>query len=190
MQLLGGGGWDFHAEFLDHVITGPGRAAASTETFGHTLRFNDGGDDEDTGDMALDDTPRIDIELGFAITGDADDLPSDQLPEEFRFAGAPHTFFLRDSSGQMNLQFTSFRQVVTRIKLIEHQPGTTRIVWCSLSGKHYAVEFSTDLDSWETIATNIEGSPKTSEFIDVDPERRVPRGFYRIREILREQEFL
>jgi len=181
------GAWGFRAEFLDHVIAGSARAEASTETFGFTLRFNDGGDKEGTGDMFFDGIPSNDIELGFSIVGDKEDLPSDKLPDVFRFKNAAHTFTIGDSSGRMLLQFRSFRQVETRIKEVELHEGQVRLVWCSLVGKRYTVEFSTDLRDWEVVVDSVTAAAAETEIVDDLTARLkvgVQRGFYRVRELM------
>lgn len=182
--------WGFRAEFLGHVVSGSNRATGSTETFGHTLRFNDGGDSSDTGDMSFDHVPTADLALGFAIVGGPDDLPTDQLPKVFRFDRSPHTFSLGDDLGRMLLQFRSFSQVVeTTIKSIDWSPTEVAITWCSVENGRYAVEFSTDLKDWLVIRPLVIGEISESSIIDDFSDRSGPdalqplRGFYRVREL-------
>lgn len=127
------GTWDFRAEFLDRVIMGSGTATSSTNLFGSpTLRFEDGLGNNRPELMTIDGSPDATIGLGFAISGQAKDLPTDQLPENFTFnpppGGAPHTFSLYSNSGTpattgtMLLQFRSFRQVEFNPEIEVQQP--------------------------------------------------------------------
>lgn len=183
------GGWDFRAEFIDKVITDSGMATATTNLFGHTLAFNDGGNKSGRGIMRINDTPDASVEFGLAITGAAKDLPTDQLPANFTFnpppSGAPHTFVLKDQFGTMLLGFLSFRQVKPEIVLsIQRSGDEVEIVWSSISGKPYALEFSTDLANWSVIRNDLVGLPVTTSVVD-DLAVRFPatipnEGFYRI----------
>ncbi len=178
--------WKFHAEFLDHVVTGSTQAKATTETFGYTLAIGDGGNQDETNDMTFDGTSAEDIELVLRIVGDEGDLPTDQLPETFGFVGAPHTFTLGDESGTILLQFLSYRQVFPVIKSINWQNNQVRLVWDSILDRVYRVEFSSDLKNWQTIRAAVTGELGTTGIIDDifgRQEPPVPHGFYRIREI-------
>lgn len=183
------GTWDFRAEFLDRVVRGSGTATSSTNLFGApTLRFNDGAADNDAGLMSLDGVPEESIRLGFSISGQAKDLPTDRLPEKFTFnpppGGASHTFVIADESGSMLLQFRSFRQVRPEILSIQRTGGEVKIIWSSEKGKPYALEFSTDLRHWSILRSDLIGLPEQTTTIDSLELRYLndppPMGFYRI----------
>jgi hypothetical protein len=189
-SFLLAGTWDFRAEFLGRVVTGSGTATSSTNLFGSpTLRFEDGTNNTNPGLMSLDGVLDAGVGLGFAISGQAKDLPTDQLPERFTFnpppSGAPHTFVLSSTSGRMLLQFRSFRQVAPAAKSITPTGDMREVVWSSLNGKHYALEFSPDLINWEIIRDGVVGTPSTTAVSD-DLAQRYPvgpkpaRGYYRI----------
>lgn len=183
------GTWDFRAEFLDQVLTGSGTATSTTNLYGSpTLSFEDGATTS-SGIMAINGVPRQDIGLNFRISGAAKDLPTDQLPENFTFnpppLGASHTFVLSDASGRMLLQFRWFRQVGPTIRSINRTGDAVEIVWTSVQGKRYALEFSTDLRNWEVIRDPLIGNPLTTTVVDDLAQRYAsgplpPRGFYRI----------
>jgi hypothetical protein len=187
-RFLLSGTWDFRAEFLDKVITGSGFATATTNLFGYTLAFNDGGGTADRGIMAINDLLDPDIEFVLSIKGEAKDLPTDQLPENFTFDPppnvAPHTFVLKDDSGQMNLRFLSFHQVRPKILSIQRTGDDVEIVWSSVKGKPYALEFSTNLRDWTIIRADLIGLPLTTSVVDHLAARHSgnppPKGFYRI----------
>lgn len=184
------GGWDFRAEFLNKVITDSGMATATTNLFGSpTLSINDGGNKSGRGIMQINGTPDATVEFGLSISGESKDLPTDKLPANFTFnpppGGAPHTFVLKDQSGIMLLGFLSFRQVRPEIVLsIQRTGNEVEIVWSSISGKPYALEFSTDLANWTIIRNDLVGLPGTTSVVD-DLAVRFPatipnEGFYRI----------
>lgn len=188
-EFLMAGTWDFRAELLGKTIQGSGTATASTNLFGSpTLRFNDGATDNDAGTMSLDGVPGTTIGLGFAISGQAKDLPTDQLPARFTFnpppGGASHTFSLQDQSGGMLLQFRSFRQVGPKILSVRRTGDDVEITWSSVSGKPYALDFSTDLLHWTIIRDDLIGLPITTTVVDQlavrHPGNPPPTGFYRI----------
>ncbi|MFZ9937542.1 MAG: hypothetical protein ACO3JG_10875 [Luteolibacter sp.] len=183
------GTWDFRAEFLDRVVRGSGTATSSTNLFGApTLRFNDGAADNDAGLMSLDGVPEASIRLGFSISGQAKDLPTDRLPEQFTFnpppGGASHTFVIADESGSMLLQFRSFRQVRPEIVSIQRTGDAVEIIWTSEKGKPYALEFSTDLRQWAILRSDLIGLPGQTTTVDSlglrYPNGPPPTGFYRI----------
>jgi hypothetical protein len=183
------GTWDFRAEFLDKVITGSGMATATTNLFGSpTLRFNDGGAKADRGIMAINGVTDPDIEFSLSISGAAKDLPTDRLPADFTFDpppdGAPHTFVLKDDSGQMNLRFLSFNQARPRILSVRRTADEVEIVWASVKDKPYALEFSTNLEHWTTLRDDLTGMPQTTSVVDPlgvrYPGNPPPAGFYRI----------
>lgn len=193
------GTWDFRAEFLDRVIKGSGTATSSTNLFGSpTLRFEDGLGNNRPELMTIDGVPDATIGLGFAISGQAKDLPTDQLPENFTFnpppGGASHTFSLYSNSGSpattgtMLLQFRSFRQVEFNVKSIRPTGLTGKVmevVWFSVKGKRYALEYSTNLTDWAVIRSEVLGeNPTTTVLDDLDlryPVGQIPsRGFYRV----------
>jgi hypothetical protein len=185
------GGWDFRAEFIDKVITDSGVATASTNLFGSpTLRFNDGGNRSGRGIMQINGTADDTIELGFAISGETKDLPTDKLPANFTFDpppdGASHTFSLKDQSGTMLLGFVSFRQVRPEILSIQRTGDDVGIVWSSINGKPYALEFSTNLVHWTIIRNDLVGLPQTTRVEDDlavrFPDAKPIEGFYRILE--------
>lgn len=183
------GGWDFRAEFLDKVITDSGLATATTNLFGMpTLSINDGGNKSGRGIMLINGTPDVTVEFGLGISGAAKDLPTDQLPANFTFnpppGGAPHTFVLKDQSGTMQLGFLSFRQVRPEILSIQRAGEEVGIVWSSINGKPYALEFSTNLVNWTIIRNDLVGLPETTSLVDDlavrFPENKPTEGFYRI----------
>lgn len=184
------GSWDFRAGFLDNVIIGSGIATASTNLFGSpTLSLNDGAGSSTAGVMTLNGVPREDIGFGFAISGAAKDLPTDQLPRKFTFnpppGGAPHTFVIKDNAGQLNLQFRWFRQVGLAIKSIKRSGNVTEVVWSSIKGNRYALDFSTDLLAWTVIRDDLIGDAVTTTVLDDLAQRYPsgplpPKGFYRI----------
>jgi len=140
--------------------------------------------------MAFDDLPRNEIALGFAIVGASDDLPTDQLPDVFRFEGAPHTFSLGDESGRMLLQFRShFTVAPAQIKSIVWSPSGVALTWCSLENRRYAVEFSTDLNDWLVIRPLVLGAVAGRSIFDDYSDRSgpggllPPRAFYRVRDL-------
>lgn len=184
---LGGNSWEFEARFLGHTLRGSHQATASTETFGHTLRFNDGGNRDDTGDMSFDGIARSDLALGFSIVGNATHLPTDQLPAPFLYQrGNPHTFVISDESGRMLLQFRSVNQVATLIPTpeiinIEAPPSQARLTWRSVAGQSYQVEVSGELMEWTAVGLPVTA---TEEETSVTAERPVTRAsFYRIRRL-------
>jgi hypothetical protein len=196
------GTWDFRAEFLNRVIRGSGTATSSTNLFGSpTLRFEDGLGNNRPELMTIDGVPDATIGLGFAISGQAKDLPTDKLPENFTFNpppnGASHTFSLYSNSGTpsttgtMLLQFRSFRQVVFNIKSIRPTGLTGKVmevVWFSVKGKRYALEHSTNLKNWTVILSEVYGeNPTTTALDNLDlryPLGHVPaQGFYRVRDL-------
>jgi hypothetical protein len=183
------GGWGFRAEFIDKVITDSGVATASTNLFGSpTLRFNDGGNTSGRGIMQINGTADDTIELGFAISGATKDLPTDALPANFTFDpppdGASHTFSLKDQSGTMLLGFLSFRQVRPEILSIQRTGDEVEIIWSSVIGKPYALEFSTNLQNWTVIRNDLLGSSQSTGVVDNlairFPENKPTEGFYRI----------
>lgn len=183
------GGWDFRAEFIDKVITDSGMATATTNLFGMpTLSINDGGNKSGRGIMRINGTPDATVEFGLGISGAAKDLPTDQLPPNFTFnpppSGAPHTFVLKDQSGTMQLGFLSFRQVRPEILSIQRAGDEVGIVWSSIHGKPYALEFSTNLVDWTLIRNDLVGLPDTTSLVDDlavrFPVNKPTEGFYRI----------
>lgn len=188
-NFLLAGTWDFRAEFLGRVVTGSGAAKATTNLFGSpTLRFMDGDEHAEAGIMSLDSVPGAGIGLSFSISGAAKDLPTDQLPRNFTFNpppnGATHTFVLSDASGRMLLQFRSFRQVAMAITSIVKTGDSVSILWSSVQGKRYALQFSTNLTNWSTIRNDLVGAALTTTVVDNLAQRyiEVPlplTGFYR-----------
>ena len=184
---LGAGAWGFEARFLGQTLRGSHLATASTETFGHTLRFNDGGNRDETGDMTFNGVARSDLALGFAIVGNATHLPTDQLPAPFLYQrGNPHTFVIEDESGRMLLQFRSVSQVTTIIPTPELisivvLPEEARVTWTSVVGQRYQVELSGDLAEW-----TVTGSPvtATAEETSATVARAAAKAsFYRVRRL-------
>lgn len=190
------GTWDFRAEFLDRVIKGSGTASSSTNLFGSpTLRFEDGLGNNRPELMTIDGVADGNIGLGFSISGQAKDLPTDQLPEKFTFnpppGGASHTFSLYSDSGTpattgtMLLQFRSFRQVELKVQSTRPTGDVVEVVWDSVKGKRYALEHSTNLKDWVVIRSEVFGDATTTTvFDDLDPRYpagQIPTwGFYRV----------
>jgi len=188
-EFLMQGTWDFRAEFLNQVLRGSGTATSTTNLFGSpTLRFNDGASAASAGVMSLNGIPDEALSMSFAISGQAKDLPTDQMPVEFTFnpppGGASHTFVIEDESGRMLLQFRSFRQVRLEILSIQRIETDVEIVWSSVAGKPYALEFSTDLLHWTILRSDLVGLPAQTTVVDSlglrYPNHPPPRGFYRI----------
>ena len=69
------------------------------------------------------------------------------------------------------LQFTAYRL----------QNGNMTLVWRSIPGAHYQVEFATNLTplSWATVSGDLVATTSTTTFTHVP---RSTRGFYRIRQ--------
>lgn len=182
------GTWDFRAEFLDKLITGSGAATASTNLFGYTLSFNDGANKSGRGIMKIDGTVDLNVEFALSITGSAKDLPDDRLPAKFTFnpppSGAAHTFVLKDDSGQMNLRFLSFRQARPEVLSILRNGDDVDIIWSSVKGMPYGLEFSTDLSAWTRIRDDLVGLTGATQVTDSlslrYPVAKPPSGFYRI----------
>ena len=183
------GTWDFRAEFLDQVLRGSGTAPATTNLFGSpTLRFWDGAADAAAGDMSLNGITAAGLRMSFSISGQSKDLPTDQLPRNFTFnpppGGASHTFSIGDGSGTMLLQFRSFRQFRPEIRSVRRTGNDVEILWSSVKGKPYALEFSTDLRQWDIIRNDLVGQWETTTVVDPVAVRFAgnppPAGFYRI----------
>jgi len=180
----------FRAEFLGHVVTGSGSPVASTNIFGtdtRTMRYEDGDGHFEAGTMAFDGAAREDIGLILAIVGTPEDLPTDRLPEQFKFPDAPHTFALRDASGEMLLQFLSYRQVAAdfRIQAVEQAGDQVTVSWRSSPNTAYSVEFSVDLKTWAAISGSIPGQEWETSFTDDLATRysgsSIPAvGYYRV----------
>lgn len=184
---LGPGSWEFEARFLDHTLLGSSQAWASTETFGYSLRFNDGGDRDDTRDMSFDGVTRSDLALGFSIVGSAAQLPTDQLPAPFLYQpGNPHTFVIEDASGRMLLQFLSVNQIQVSapdLEVISINLSTDEITisWTSASGESYQLESSSNLTKWTPVGNPVAATGgETSATAAVDSS---DRSFYRVRRL-------
>ena len=182
--------WGFLAEFLDQTVTGSVGAKASIETYGYTLRFDDGGDSPDTGDMALGGAPRTDIELALSFTGSSQNLPTDQLPEHFDFAGAPHTFSLGDDSGHVLIQFRNLTQLFPiAIKSFAWDDDEIQLTWHSTAGRHCGVDFTTDREEWLVLQPLVVGAGSETSITDDLRQRYAPgedlpqQGFYRVRDL-------
>ena len=138
--------------------------------------------------MRINGAPDATVEFGLSISGESKDLPTDKLPANFTFnpppSGAPHTFVLKDQSGTMQLGFLSFRQVRPEILSIQRAGDEVGIVWSSIHGKPYALEFSTNLVDWTLIRNDLVGLPDTTSLVDDlavrFPESKPTEGFYRI----------
>ena len=190
------GTWDFRAAFLGHEIRGSGTATSSTNLFGSpTLRFEDGKGNSRPELMSIDGLPDANIGLTFAISGEAKDLPTDQLPENFTFnpppGGASHTFSLHSNSGApettgtMLLQFRSFRQVELLVQPAIPTGDQVEVSWLSVAGKRYGLAHSTNLVDWVVIQNEVLGGTNTTMVVD-DLDLRYPtdpiptHGYYRV----------
>lgn len=190
------GTWDFRAAFLGREVRGSGTATSSTNLFGApTLRFEDGKGNNRPELMSIDGVPDGSIGLGFAISGEAKDLPTDQLPENFTFnpppGGASHTFSLYSNSGvpettgTMLLQFRSFRQVELLVQPAIPAGDQVAVSWRSVPGKRYGLAHSTNLVDWVVIQNEVLGGTNTTMVVD-DLDLRYPtdpiptRGYYRV----------
>jgi hypothetical protein len=122
--------------------------------------------------MSIDDVFNSAIGLGFAISGQSKDLPTDRLPENFTFnpppSGASHTFVLSSASNtdSMLLQFRSFRQVPLAVKSVREIGTSMEVTWYSVGGKRYALDFSTDLTNWTMIRDGLIGATTTTTVLD------------------------
>lgn len=190
------GGWDFRAAFLGREIRGSGTATSSTNLFGApTLRFEDGTTSAENLVMSIDGVDDVSIGLGFSISGQAKDLPTDQLPALFTFnpppGGASHTFVLESNSGtptttgRMLLQFISFRQVEFLVQPAIATGDQVEVSWLSVEGKRYGLAHSTNLVDWVVIRSDVLGATNTTMVVD-DLDVRYPagpiptRGYYRV----------
>lgn len=183
--ILGPSSWHFEAHFLGQTLEGSIQAAASTETFGHTLRFNDGGERDDTRDMRFNGISRPDLALGFSIVGSASNLPTDQLPAPFTYrTDDPHTFVIEDQSGRILLQFLSINQIPSSpsppvIYSIALSPQGAKVSWNSIPGERYQLERSLDLLAWSPVGDPVNATTeKTTTTAGLDSDTF---SFYRIR---------
>ncbi len=185
--ILGPSSWHFEAHFLGQTLEGSIQAAASTETFGHTLRFNDGGDRDDTRDMRFNGISRPDLALGFSIVGNASNLPTDQLPAPFNYQiDAPHTFVIEDQSGRILLQFLSINQIPSPpsppiLHFITLSPQGAKVSWNSTPGQRYQLERSPDLLSWTPVGDPVNAT--TKETTTTAGLESGTSSFYRIRHL-------
>ena len=180
------GTWDFRAAFLGREIRGSGTATSSTNLFGSpTLRFEDGKGNTRPELMTIDGVTDANIGLTFAISGEAKDLPTDQLPENFTFnpppGGASHTFSLYSNTGSTNttgtvlLQFRSFRQVEFLVQPAIPIGDQVEVSWLSVPGKRYGLAHSTNLVDWVVIQSEVLGGTNTTTVLD-DLDLRYPDG--------------
>lgn len=195
-KFLIAGGWDFRAAFLGREVRGSGTATSSTNLFGApTLRFEDGKTSSEDLVMSIDGVDDENIGLGFAISGQAKDLPTDQLPVFFTFnpppGGASHTFVLESdtgvpaTTGSMLLQFLSFHQVEFLLQPAIAIGDQVEVTWLSVEGKRYGLAHSTNLVDWVVIRSEVLGEPSETTVLD-DLDLRYPagpiptRGYYRV----------
>lgn len=84
----------------------------------------------------------------------------------------------------MLLGFLSFRQVRAEILSIQRTGDEVEIIWSSVIGKPYALEFSTNLQNWTVIRNDLLGSAQSTGVVDNlairFPENKPTEGFYRI----------
>ncbi len=190
------GGWDFRAAFLGREVRGSGTATSSTNLFGSpTLRFEDGQASAEDLVMSIDGVDDASIGLDFSISGQAKDLPTDQLPAFFTFnpppGGASHTFVLESdtgvpaTTGSMLLQFQSFHQVEFLLQPAIAIGDQVEVSWLSVEGKRYGLAHSTNLVDWVVIRSEVLGVTNTTMVVDqLDlryPGGPIPtRGYYRV----------
>lgn len=209
-QLLGGGG--FTARFLDgggnaHLLSGsigPWLEVEDIDVGGgktiDTFRFWDGNDAEDKGGiMTFDGTADGEYFLTFAMTdGSGDAFPDDSLPEIYPMTGVKgpigypysHTFVIGDGAGRMLLQLNRLWQAVSgeRGPVIGKSgfvDGEFEIEFESKEGETYAVEFSSDLERWDTIATGLAAEGSLTTYRDSGVAERLGAipgaAYYRVR---------
>jgi hypothetical protein len=144
--------------------------------------------------------------LTFAMTDDTGAAhPDDALPEQFPMTGVrrpigrpfptypyPHTFVIGDGlgtngTGQMLLQLNwlSQRGETPRITAASFEGSHFTIVFTSQDTRNYTIEFSTDLVSWDPIATDVPATGASTSFRDTDAATRLgaipDTAYYRVR---------
>lgn len=209
-QLLGGGG--FTASFSDAEVTshllsgsiGPWLEVEDIDVGGDktidTFRFWDGNDSDDKGGMmTFDGVADGENFLTFAMTdGSGAAFPNDALPEVYAMTGVKgpigypysHTFVIGDGAGRMLLQLNWLSQgsvnsegpVIRKSSFVD---GQFEIEFDSRDGETYAVEFSTDLESWEAITTGVMAEGETTNYRDSGVNERLGKvpasAYYRVR---------
>jgi glucose/arabinose dehydrogenase len=58
--------------------------------------------------------------------------------------------------------------------------GLTQISWQSVPGKSYAVKYSADFSTWNTLTNPVQGSSTNLSVVDPTPVAQVPQRFYRV----------
>jgi len=172
-----------------------------------TFRFWDG-DDRDTkgGLMKFDGVENGGYFLTFAMTDDSGAAhPDDSLPEVFPMTGVkgpvghpfpsypfPHTFVIGDGSG-----FEGTGRMLLQLNWLSQRGETPTITAAGFAGGHfiieftsedkrtYTIEFSTDLNSWDPIATGVPATGASTSFSDSEVVTRLgafpDAAYYRVR---------
>jgi len=58
--------------------------------------------------------------------------------------------------------------------------GLTQITWQPVPGKSYAVKYSSDFSTWNTLTNPVQGSSTNLSVVDPTPVAQVPQRFYRV----------
>lgn len=179
---------EFCAEFLDFTVTGSGDAVGGTNLFGSpTFRLFDGAGHPFAGDMRVNGEISESAAFTFAISGTAEDLPTDSMPDPFRFGGAPTTFSISDASGTLLLRATRLREFAPAPVAIAKRGDVVEIEFRSVKDRVFEIWFGTDLTGWTRIAGAHPSAGLRTTYTDDLAARHeggaIPEaGFYRIAE--------
>ena len=88
--------------------------------------------------------------------------------------------FLREN-GDIDDYFTLVKaSTVVRIANVKHNGNTTTLTWTSTRGRHYLLEFTTNLTAWTVVGNPIEATSDSTTMTHTI--NSAPRGFYRVLE--------
>lgn len=214
-QLGGEGGFTAAFESAggdSHLLTGsagPWLEAENISVGGDstidTFRFWDGDDSDSKGGlMSFDGVVDGDYFLTFAMTDSSGEaFPGDALPDPFPMTGVkgpigypfPHTFVIGDGSGlngtgRILLQLTKLSAEVPEVDgpaiLASGIADDVFVIeFESEEGREYAIEFSSDLETWQTIASGVPGEGGMTSFGDSGVMERLGEmpgaAYYRVR---------
>jgi hypothetical protein len=214
-QLGGGGGFTAAFESAggnSHLLTGSAGPWLEVENISvggdstiDTFRFWDGDDSDSKGGlMSFDGVVDGDYFLIFAMTDSSGEaFPGDALPDPFPMTGVkgpigypfPHTFVIGDGSGlngtgRMLLQLTKLSAEVPEVDgpaiLASGIADDVFVIeFESEEGREYAIEFSSDLETWQTIASGVPGEGGMTSFEDSGVRDRLGEmpgaAYYRVR---------